>query len=114
MNKGDIIFDQSYNISFHQILESLQCNAALAITGAIRDASKEKLYNELGLESLHKRRWYRKLSFLYKVIANQSPSYLFNMIPRKSTSRPTRGSDNIPLLGSKHIFFPKQLLSGSY
>ena len=33
---GDIINDQSYNTSFHQRLESLQYNAALAITGAIR------------------------------------------------------------------------------
>ena len=75
--------------SFHQRLESLQYNAALAITGVIRGTSKEKLYNELGLESLQKRRWYEKLSFLYKVIANQSTSYLFNMILRKNTSRPT-------------------------
>ena len=86
--------------SFHQRLESLQYNAALAITGAFRGTSKEKRYNELGLESLQNRRWYRKLSFLYKVIANQSPFYLFNMIPRKNTSHPTRGSDNFPLLGT--------------
>ena len=32
----------------------------LAITGAIRGTSKEKLYQELGLESLEKRRWYQK------------------------------------------------------
>ena len=49
---GNIIYDQSYNTSFHQRLESLQYNAALAITGATRGTSKEKLYNELGLESL--------------------------------------------------------------
>ena len=42
---GDIIYDQSYNTSFHQRLESLQFNAALAITGAISNTSKEKLYN---------------------------------------------------------------------
>ena len=85
-------------------LESLQHNAALAITDAIRGTSKEKLYNELGLESLQNKPWYRKLPFLYKVIANQSPSYLFNVIPRKNTSHPTRGSDNFPLLGTKHNF----------
>ena len=27
------------------------------------------------------------------------------MIPRKNASRPTRGSDNIPLLSTKHNFF---------
>ena len=61
---GDIVYDQSYNTYFCQRLESLQYNAALAITGAISGTSKEKLDNELGLESLQNRRWYRKLSFL--------------------------------------------------
>ena len=32
-------------------MESIQYNAALAITGAIRGSSREKLYQELGLES---------------------------------------------------------------
>ena len=85
----------------------------LAITGAILDTSKEKVYSELGLDSLQNRRWYRKLSFLYKVIANQSPSYLFKMIPKKNMSRPTRGSDNIPLLGTKHNFFQNSYFPSS-
>ena len=41
LDYGDIIYDQSYNTFFHQRLESLQCNAALTITGAIRETSKE-------------------------------------------------------------------------
>ena len=57
------------------------------------------------MESLQNRWWYRKLSFLYKVVAHQSPSYLSNVIPRKNTSGSTWGSDNIPLLGTKHNFF---------
>ena len=32
----DIIYDQAYNTSFHQNIESIQYNAALAITGAVR------------------------------------------------------------------------------
>ena len=47
---GDIINDQTYNDSFHQKMESVQYNAALAITGAIRGTSRENLYQELGLE----------------------------------------------------------------
>ena len=83
LDYGDIIYDQTYNTSFHQKLESLQYNAVLAITGAIRGTSNEK-HNELGLESLENRRWYRKLSqFLHKVIANQPPSCLFNVIITK-------------------------------
>ena len=113
LDYGDIIYDQTYNTSFYQRLGSLQYNAALAITGAIRGTSKEKLYNKLGLESLQNRQWYRKLSFLYKIIANQSPSYLFKMIPRKNTSYPTRRSDNIPLLGRKDNFFQNSYFPSS-
>ena len=46
---ADVIYDQTYNSSFHEKLESLQYNACLAITGAIRRTSLEKLYQELGL-----------------------------------------------------------------
>ena len=46
------IYDQTCNASFHQKLELLQYTACLAITGAIRGTSREKLYEELGLESL--------------------------------------------------------------
>ena len=35
----------------------MQYSATLAITGAIRGTSREKLYQELGLESLQKRSW---------------------------------------------------------
>ena len=105
LDYSNIIYNQTYNTSFHQRLESLQYNAALAITGVIRGTLKEKLYSELSLESLRNRRWSSKLSFLYKVIANQSLSYLFKMMPRKNTSCRTRESDNILLLGTKHNFF---------
>ena len=57
LDYGDIIYGQSYNLSFHQKLESIQYNAALALTGAIRGSSREKLYQELGLESPQLRLW---------------------------------------------------------
>ena len=58
---GDIIYDEVYNETFHQKLESIQYNACLALSGTIRGLSREKLYNELGLKSLQRRHWYRKL-----------------------------------------------------
>ena len=67
LDYGGIIHDQAYNASFHQKVDSMQYNATLAITGAIRETSKEKLYNELGLETLEKRRWYRKLCCFFKI-----------------------------------------------
>ena len=50
LDYGDILYDQAYNASFHQKLEKIQYNACIAITGAIRGTSKEKIYQELGLE----------------------------------------------------------------
>ena len=64
LDHGDILYDQTYNMFFHHKLESIQYNACLAITGAIRGTSKEKLYQELGLESLQLRCWHRKLRML--------------------------------------------------
>ena len=57
-------------------LEAVQYNACLAITGAIRGTSRERLYRELGLETLNNRRWSRKLFFFHKIIKGFSPSYL--------------------------------------
>ena len=56
LNYGDVIYDQPNNSRLSDKIESVQYNAALAITGAIRGTSKEKLYQELGLESLKNRR----------------------------------------------------------
>ena len=51
---ADVVYDRSYKSSFHEKLESIQYNAALAVTGAIRGSSSEKLHQELDLESLQK------------------------------------------------------------
>ena len=90
LDYGDVIYDRAFNESFQNKLESVQYNAALAITGAIRGSSREKLYQELGLESLKSRRWYRKLCLFFKLIKNKHPSYLFDMIPKVLSTRTTR------------------------
>ena len=102
---GDVIFDQAYNKSFHEKLENFQYNASLAITGAIRGTSKEKLYQELGFESLQHRRWFRKLCTFYKIFKNQSPRYLYELLPIKTTPHNTRSSINLPLFHIRHNFF---------
>ena len=73
LHHGDIIYDQTDNLSLHQKLDSIQCNAALAFTGAIRRISREDLYRELGLESLQLRRRYRKLCCFYKIYNKEAP-----------------------------------------
>ena len=62
---GDIIYDQPNNEHFCNMIERVQCNAALAITG-IKGTSQQKIYNELGLESLRFRRCFRRLCAFYK------------------------------------------------
>ena len=47
-----LIYDQTCNASFHQKLDPIQYNAALTIAGTMIGTSKEKLHNELGLETL--------------------------------------------------------------
>ena len=56
-------------------LESVQYSAALVITGAWRGTSREKIYNELGWESLDSRRWCRRLTLYYKITNNLTPDY---------------------------------------
>ncbi len=59
LDYGDIVYDRPGNASFVQKLETIQYNACLAITGCFRGTSQEKIYSELGLESLPDRRYAR-------------------------------------------------------
>ena len=51
-------------------LESVQYTAALAIIGAWKGTSLEKLYNELGWDSLFLRLWSRHLALIFKFVNN--------------------------------------------
>ena len=105
LNYGDVIFDQAYNNSFHETLESLQYNASLATTGAIMGTTKEKLYQELGLESLRHRRWFRTLCTFYRIFQNQSQRYLYELLPLQATFHSNKSSRNISLFHFKQKFF---------
>ena len=48
LDYGGMIYDQAFNMPFQQKMETIQYNAALAITGAIRGFLREKLYQEFG------------------------------------------------------------------
>ena len=87
---------QPHNETFCRELESVQYNAALAITGAICGTSQTKLYVELGLESLKARRWFRRLCYFYKFKSYGFPPYFFQLIPQESYSYNTRNSEDIP------------------
>ena len=72
--------------SFHQSFESLKYSSAIAMTGAIRGTSSDKLFQELGLELIKWRRSLRNLCLLFKLI-KKSPASLFQLIPDHNTTR---------------------------
>ena len=74
LDYSDVVYDKPNNERFTKNIESIQYNAALAITGTIRGTSREKLYQELGLEYLSSRRWFRRLSIFYKIFKTKSPN----------------------------------------
>ena len=98
LDYADVIYDQPYNASFCEKIESIQYNAALAMTGAIRGTSKDKLYKELGLEYLSLRRWSRRLCLFYKILNNKSPLYMQNLVPCPNNLLITRNRHQIPFI----------------
>ena len=44
LDYAEIIYDQAYNLAFHDKLESVHYNACLAINDAIRSISTTKIY----------------------------------------------------------------------
>ena len=103
---GDIIYDKPET-------ELVQYKPALAITGAMQGTSHGKVYQELGLESLKLRRWYKRLSCMFKIMKKEVPNYLINLIPRCEQTIRTR-NNNIPIYYCrtdcfKYSFFPSTL-----
>ena len=75
-------FDKT--ITLHVLMErveKVQYQAALAITGLWQGTSRNKLYEELGWESLNDRRWARRLIQLYKIRKHMTPLYLYDNLP---------------------------------
>ena len=105
LDYGDIIYDKPNVQTFIDRIESVQYNAALAITGAIRGTSRERIYNELGLESLEKRRWYRRMCFFWKIVNKFSPSYLVNCLPPIQFSRNPARQNKFSILPKKTDYF---------
>ena len=72
---GDIIYhDQQSAMMDH--LESIQYQAGLIITKCWKGTNRQKLYKELGWESLSQRRTFRRLSTYYNILNDKTPLYL--------------------------------------
>ena len=82
------------NKLFQEKNESIQSNAALAMTGAVRGTDTEKLYQEVELESVEE---------IYK---DQIPPYFHNLIPTNfQGSYSGRATREIYSFRIKHGYF---------
>ena len=68
-------------------LESVQYSPALAVSGTWKGTSRDKLYAELGWESLSSRRWSRRIILFHKFINNLAPKYTTDLISPLRKSR---------------------------
>ena len=72
--------------SLMEKLESVQHSVALAVSGAWKGTSREKLYAELGWGSLTSRRRSRRLILFYKFINDPTSQYTTDPIPPQRTA----------------------------
>ena len=113
LDYGDILYDKSSNGNFQSKMEKVQYRACLAITGGIQGTSRERLYDELGLHSLVKRRWRNKLVLFIKTVNRLLPDDLYSYLDfasQESYPRSSSGSIIRPLptrtKSFKGTFFP--------
>ena len=66
---------------FKEHLWWLLLKVALAITGAMQGTSRDEMYQELRLELIKSRRWYIRLSCMFKIL-KKALNYLINLIAK--------------------------------
>ena len=92
LDYGDVIYHipdkesknfDSNNDVIHPLMarvESVQYEAACVVSGAWRGTSRDKLYKDLGWESLYHRRNSRRLTMFYEISETKFPIYLSKII----------------------------------
>jgi ribonuclease P/MRP protein subunit RPP40 len=83
LDYGDVIF-HNQRMDLMELIERVQYKAALIVSGCWQGTSREKLYDELGWESLNDRRWARRMTIFYKINNGLAPSYLSQHVPQRN------------------------------
>ena len=83
--------------SLMEKIEKIQYQAGLAITGAWQGSNRNKLYENLGWESLSDRRFIRRTLQFFKIRTNLTVAYLNDKLP------PRRTPANLEILTLKSI-----------
>ena len=90
-------FDSSISLNYlMNTLERVQYQCALAVTGAWKGSSLNKIYDELGWESVTDRRYCRRMFQFYKIQNNLTPDYMKDFVPPPINHRyPTRSEHEL-------------------
>jgi len=80
LDYGDVIY-HNQRMDLMKLIEQVQYSAALIVSGCWKGSNRERLYEELGWESLSDRRWCRRLCMFYKIKKGFAPAYLSEHIP---------------------------------
>jgi len=112
---GNVLFDNC-NAALSEMLENVQREAALAITGAYLKTSHNKLLHELGLDLLSNRRSKAKVVLLFKIKHDLTASYLKDLLPKQlgeCVSYNMRNANNIREPKTSKNYFLKSFLPSS-
>ena len=72
LDYGNVIY-HNQRANLMDLVERVQYKAALIVTGCLQGTSRERLYEDLGWESLSHRWWHRRLTVFYKIPKGLSP-----------------------------------------
>ena len=94
---SDVVWDNCSTATKKQ-LDAIHFDAARIISGATKLCSIDKLFSELGWESLQTRRDKHKFIIFYKILHGSAPNYLADLVPplvQNISSYNLRNSDHI-------------------
>ena len=109
---GDVIRDNC-TLCEKRELDKIQNETARIATGATRLVSIANLYQEIGWDSLEKRRADHKLTLFYKMTHNVTPLYLSALVPpsvRYISRYSLRNSNDLQTIDARTILYYNSFL----
>ena len=104
---GDTIWDNCTQYEKVE-LDKIQNEAARIVTGCTKLVSIRNLYEETKWESLEERRKKHKLTLLYKMVNNYTPSYLSSLVPQPvnaASAYNLRNQNNIQSIATRTNYY---------
>ena len=77
---ADVVW-HNCSVSDSRLIERVQYECSLTVSGAVRGSSYSSLLQELGWEKLSDRRYIHSLVLFYKIVNGQARQYLTNLLP---------------------------------